>query len=147
VNLRDIINFVRLRLKDSRGKDINRLWKDWELAVYATDAEAELARRLYLLNDSDTIGYITIDGTSGQISTVTVSGVAVIGSPVAYAVSAENTAAVLAAAITAYASAPKYRARAVGNRVFVRAVPKTGYPASGYVLAATTTTLTRQQRH
>lgn len=156
MTLGQIIALARRGLDDETEKDSKRGWGDPELAEYATDAERELARRLYLLNDSDTIGYLNLSGSGGQVSNVSVSGVAITSGVVAFTSDLQTTATALAANITAMASTPKYRAVSRGPYVVVKANPGTGYPTTGYVLsavvsggtlAAAATTLTGLCRH
>ena len=58
-------------------------------------------------------------GVDNAISTITVDGVKIIGAPVAHTGDNAATAAVVAAAINEFQSAPDYRALAVGNKVNV----------------------------
>lgn len=133
MNLGQIIALTRQGLADEK---MPHLWTDAELANYATDAERELARRLYLLNDSDTVGYVTLSGTGGQVDSLSVAGVAITGGAVAYSTDLATTAENLAANINAMTSVPNYRAVARGLRVVIKANPGTGYPAASYSLAA-----------
>lgn len=72
---------------------------------------------------------------SGQISSVTVDGVAQIGSPVLWAGSATATAEALAAAINAWPAAVDYEATAVGASVVLKAAVGVGAAANGFVVA------------
>ncbi len=131
-----ILRLARKRLDDAIGKDTLKLWQNWELMEYANDGEREIARKLLLLEARDIIGYLTLSGKAGQVDSVSVSGVVITSGVVAYTTSIANTARLLAANITAYASTPNYRASARGNIVVIKAVPQTGYPAGGYTLSA-----------
>ena len=137
MNLQEIINLTRKRLGDDRGIDSKRLWQDWEIVAYANDAEREIARELELLKDSDTIGYLSLSGTTGQIDSVSVSTVVITSAAVVYATSPTVTAANLADNINAHTSTPNYRAVPRGTLVIIKAVPQTGYPIGGYSLAVT----------
>src|SRR5574337_350208 len=136
MNLQEIVNLAYKRLDDEKGVDSKKLWQNWELVSYANQAERDIAGRLELLKDSDTIGYLVLSGTAGQINSVSVSGVVITSAAVPFAASEAATAANLAANITSYTSTPDYRAVARGTVVIIKAVPHTGYPASGYSLAA-----------
>jgi len=142
MNLQGILNLAHKRLFDEKGVDAKRLFADWELASYASDAEKEIARELECLRDSDTIGYLTLDGTSGQINSVSVSTIVITSAAVPFAANLTTTAANLAANINAHTSEPKYRAVARGSLVIIKTLPNTGYPAGGYSLAASATTMT-----
>jgi len=136
MNLQDIINRCRERLNDEKGLDSQKLWSISELVSYATEAEQEIARRLEILKDSDTIGYIVLDGTVGQIDSVSVSGVVITSAAVPFAANLSITAANLSVIINSQSSTPDYRAVVRGSLVIIKAVPRTGYPAGGYSLTA-----------
>lgn len=69
---------------------------------------------------------------SSEITDITVSGVAIIGAPVSWAVSNSATAAAIAAAINSYTSTPDYEATSTNERVNIIAVDggsaPNGYP-------------------
>jgi hypothetical protein len=139
MNLQQIIFLTRTKLNDHIGRDTQKLWSDAELTGYATDAEREISRELFCLHDSDTIGYLTLSGKTGQIDSVVVSGVTVTSATVVFSQSLDYTAALLAAninALTALPANPQYRAFSRGPLVFIKAVPNTGFPAAGYVITA-----------
>lgn len=136
-NLQDILNLARKRLDDERGKDSKKGWQDWELVEYATISEQDIARELYLLEDKDTIGYLTLDGVAGQVSSVSVSGVTITSGAVVFSTSLTALASAVAVNINAYTSTPNYRAVSRGTLVIIKANPQTGYPAAGYSLTAT----------
>ncbi|RJP48711.1 MAG: hypothetical protein C4586_08310 [Anaerolineaceae bacterium] len=137
MNLQDICDLFYKRMDDERGTDSKRGFQLWELVSYANRAEREIARRLELLKDSDTIGYIDLSGSAGQIDSVSVTGVTITSGAVPWATSEATTAANLAVNITAYSSTPNYRAVSRGTLVIIKAVPQTGYPTTGYSLTAT----------
>jgi len=138
MNLQDIVNLVYKRLDDEKGPDSIRGHQQWELVAYANLAEREIARRLELLKDSDTIGYINLYGaTVGQIDSISVSTVTATSAAVPFATNAATTAVNLAANINAYTSTPNYRAVARGTLVIIKAISQTGFPTTGYTLAAT----------
>ena len=137
MTLQEIIDLSRQRLFDTKGIDSKRKWPDWELVAYANDAERALARcALEPLKDSDTIGYLTLSGTTGQVTSVSVSSVVITSGAVTFSTNLANTAANLAANINAFTSAPRYRAVARGSLVIIKATAQTGYPVGGYSLAA-----------
>lgn len=142
MNLQQIIDLTRKRIFDGKGADSKKLFSDEELTSYGNDTEQEIARQLECLKDSDTIGYLTLAGTSGSVDSVSVSSVAITSAAVPYATSLTVTAANLAANINAYTSTPNYRAVARGVLVIIKAMPNTGYPAAGYSLTSSTTTMT-----
>ncbi len=137
MNLQDIVNLTYKRLDDEKGTDSKKLFQQWELVSYANQAERDIARRLELLKDSDTIGYLVLSGSAGQIDSVSVSGITITSGAVVYATSLTATATALASNINAYTSTPNYRAVARGTIVVIKAVPQTGYPTTGYSLTAT----------
>lgn len=71
------------------------------------------------------------NGTTSQMTNIRVNGVPIMGAPVLWATSNENTAALLAAAINAYVSTPDYTATAVGATVNIAAVD-VGTAANGF---------------
>jgi len=142
MNLQGILNLAHKRLFDEKGVDAKRLFADWELVSYADDAEKEIARELECLRDTDTIGYLTLAGSDGQINSVSVSTIVITSAAVPFASNLFTTAANLAANINAYTSEPNYRAVARGALVIIKAIPNTGFPAGGYSLTASTTTMT-----
>jgi hypothetical protein len=84
-------------------------------------------------------GSITITGSSGSITNVTVNGVSVLDSTVTYNTSAAQTASDLAAAINSTLSSPEYTASASGAVVTLKALPGTGAGPNTYVVAVTST--------
>lgn len=62
------------------------------------------------------------NGTTSQLSNLRINGVAVIGAPVLWTTSNENTAAMIAEAINSYVSTPDYTATAVAATVNIAAV-------------------------
>ena len=136
MTLQEIINEMRRRLGDDRGPVAKRLWSDTDLVTYANDAEREVARKLELLRDSDTIGYVVLSGTVGQVDSISVSGVTITSGAVVFATTLTALATNLAANINAYTSTPNYRAVSRGTLVIIKASTQTGYPSAGYTLAA-----------
>jgi hypothetical protein len=135
LTFQEILNLWRARLDDEKGPDAKRLWKDWEGAVFASDAEREIARELLVLDDADTIGYLTVSGSAGQIDSVAVSGAEITSGAVVFSSNLQTTALNLASNINAHTFVSNYRAVALGRRVVIRATPGT-YPASGYALSS-----------
>lgn len=73
---------------------------------------------------------------ASQLSTLTVDGVAIIGSAVVWATSNEHTAALIAAEINSKTSVPEYSATAVGTQVNIIATVA-GAAANGRVVIST----------
>lgn len=80
-------------------------------------------------------------GASGSVDSVTVNGVVITSSSVAFITDLSATATAVAANITAYTSAPNYTAVAVGAVITITA-SAVGQGSNGFVVAATVTTLT-----
>jgi hypothetical protein len=138
MDLQGLVDAARQILDDEKGDDTIKSWKNSELVRYSNKAEREIARQLELLRDSDTIGYVNLSGTAGQISSMSVSSVTITSAAVSFATSAAVTATNLAANINAYTSDPDYRAVARGTLVIIKANPQSGdFPTSGYTISAT----------
>jgi len=138
MNLQEIIGLTQYRLDDAITTNNKNKWSVPELVEYANDAQDELARRLYLFHESDTIGYLVVSGSAGQVDSVSVSGVVITSGVVVFSASTANTARLVAAGINAHTSSPNYRAVVRGTVVVIRAIPGTGYPAAGYAITAVT---------
>jgi hypothetical protein len=83
----------------------------------------------------------TVTSNAGTLSNLTVGGVAVISSPVAWAGSAEAMASAIASAINTYTSTPDYQATAAASTVsIISATP--GAAANGQAVVATLSSLT-----
>lgn len=87
-------------------------------------------------------GSVTLAGSSGSVTNLTVNGVAIIDNPVPFNGTLSQTAADLAAEINNALSAPDYTATASGAVVTLTAVRGTGAAVNGFVVATTKTTLT-----
>lgn len=88
-------------------------------------------------------GTVTLTGGgAGSVDSVTVNGVTITSGAVPYNTSLDQTASDLAANITAHTSTPNYTAAAVGAIVTISAAQSAGAGPNGYVVAATTTTIT-----
>lgn len=87
-------------------------------------------------------GTITLAGSSGSVSGVTVDGVSITGASVPFTTSLTATAVLLAAEINNYNSLPKYTASPSGAVVTVTAPRGMGAAANGLVLDATCVTMT-----
>jgi hypothetical protein len=145
VDLQERIQLARARVNDEIGKDSQRLWRDHEWASFFTDADREVARRLYVLDDSDSIAHFTISGSSGSIDSVVVSTVTITSGPISFTSDLSTTAALVAAninALVALPGNPAYRATSIDNHVIVKANSNTGFPAGGYIASVNSTTLT-----
>lgn len=82
-------------------------------------------------------------GASGNVSSITVNGVEVLGATITYTTSLTVTAALIAAQINAYQSVPKYRATSSGAVITIKAMPGTGTGPNSYVVATTASTITK----
>lgn len=87
-------------------------------------------------------GTITLAGSAGSVTAVTVNGVSIIDNAVPFNTSLTQTAADLAAEINNTCSAPDYTATASGAVVTIRAMRNTGAGPNGFVVASTLTTMT-----
>lgn len=82
-------------------------------------------------------------GSSGNISSITVNSVEILGETITYTSSLTATAALVAAAINAYQSVPKYEATSSGAVITIKAMPGTGTGPNGYAVVSTTATITK----
>lgn len=82
-------------------------------------------------------GTITLSGTAGTVSAVTVNGVAIIDNAVPFNTSLTQTAADLATEINNTCSAPDYQATSSGAVVTIRPMRNTGAAPNGFVVATT----------
>lgn len=76
-------------------------------------------------------------GGGNQVTSITIAGVNVVYTPVAFIGDAEQTATAIAAAITASTSHPEYTATADGNRVLVSANVADGSSANARAIVVT----------
>lgn len=81
-------------------------------------------------------------GAGGELNTLTVNGIDIIGGAVPFDGTLGQTAIDIATQINRFKSAPDYTATAAGDVVTISAVPGAGTSANGFVVAATATTLT-----
>lgn len=86
-------------------------------------------------------GSVSIAGSGGSIDMITVNGVDIMSASVPFNTDINQTAADVAANITAYSSTPNYTATATLNTITITAVDGGSAP-NGYVVAAVATTLT-----
>ncbi len=87
-------------------------------------------------------GTVTLtSGAAGQVTNISVNGINIMSTSVAYATSLSATATAVAANITAYTSTPDYSAAAVGATITITAITA-GSATNEFVVVATTTTLT-----
>lgn len=97
-----------------------------------------------LTNEVLATGTVTLTGgASGSVNTITVNSVEVLGVAVNFNTSLSQTASDVAAQINRYQSNPNYTATASGAVVTIRALPGTGTAPNGFVVASTTTTITK----
>lgn len=80
-------------------------------------------------------GTVTLSGSGGQVDTLTVNSVSVIGAVVPYTTDLATTAALLAAEINRTKSYPKYKATSSGDVVTISALPGTGSGPNAFVVA------------
>ena len=81
-------------------------------------------------------------GASGSVDTITVDGVALLGSPVSFNTSLNTTAADIVTAINAGSGSHGYTATAASAVVTIAANISEGSDPNGYVVAVTSTTIT-----
>lgn len=86
-------------------------------------------------------GTITLSGGSGNVSAITVDGVEILGSTVAFDTDLTTTAAAVAAQINKYRSVPNYTATSSGAVVTVIAPRGMGALANTFVIDSTSATL------
>lgn len=106
--------------------------------LLCTITESSLARTAEVLAS----GTITLAGSAGSISGVTVDGKAIVDAAVPFNASLNQTAIDLAAAINNSLTTPDFTASASGAVVTVFAPRGLGAAANGLVLDATTVTMT-----
>lgn len=87
-------------------------------------------------------GTVTLSGSSGSVTALTVNGVSIIDNAVPFNTSLTQTAADLATEINNTCSAPDYTASSSGAVVTIIAGRGTGAAVNTFVVAATATTLT-----
>lgn len=86
-------------------------------------------------------GTITLSGSSGSITAVTVNSLPVLGETINFDTDLATTAAALAEAINEYRSVPRIEASASGAVVTLKAPPGVGAAANGWVVDSTCVTL------
>lgn len=102
---------------------------------------------------SDTAGAVTSEvlatgsvtltgGAGGSVNTITVNGIDCLQGAVPFDGTLAQTAQDIATQINRAQSAPEYTATAVGAVVTISALPGAGTSPNGFVVAATTTTIT-----
>lgn len=88
-------------------------------------------------------GTVTLAGSSGSVTSITVNSVEVLGATVAFDTDLTTTAAAVAAQINKYRSQPNYTATSSGAVVTIIAPRGLGAIANGYVVSTTVSTLTK----
>lgn len=89
-------------------------------------------------------GSVTLTGgTSGSVGSLTVDGVDILGAAVPYNTSLNQTAADVAGQCESFRGAVEYEVSASGAIITITARPGTGTTPNGFVVASTTTTLTK----
>jgi hypothetical protein len=86
-------------------------------------------------------GTVTLSGSSGTITAMTVNALSVIAAAVPFNTSLTQTASDLAAAVNSYPSVPKITASSSGAVVTFKAPQGVGTAANGWVVDSTCTTL------
>ena len=147
----NLLKYTRRRLDDEIGdQKSDKLWKDDELIdEYGNYGLADMCRECRglifssnLVNETLATGTITLAGSAGSITEITVNDVAITDASVPFNGTIEQTATDLASNITAYTSVPNYTASASGAVVTISAVAGTGSNPNEFVLAGTLVTLT-----
>ena len=95
-----------------------------------------------LTNEVLSSGTLTLIGSSGSVTALTVNSVSVIDAAVPYNTSLTQTAIDLATAINNSASSPEYTATSSGAVITITAKRGTGATPNTYVISPTLTTLT-----
>jgi len=158
-----LLQLLRKRLDDELGTDSQKNWQNWELCEYLSDGQDEINKELQLLKtdqdftETTASGTITITGTTGQITSVSVNGVPIIAAPVPFNGTLAQTATDLANAINAYSNSGNnintalttllqftvygiaYSASATGAVVTITAPSDTGFSPNGFAITAVVT--------
>jgi hypothetical protein len=80
-------------------------------------------------------GTVTLSGSGGQVDSLTIDSVELLGSAVAYLTSLTITAALVASAINANISYPRYKASSSGAVITIKALPGSGTTPNALVVA------------
>lgn len=90
-------------------------------------------------------GSVTLAGSSGSVTSITVDGKEILGATVSYTTDLTTTAAAVATQINTYVpiAGPEYIATSSGAKVIITALPGTGTTPNGYTVTSTTSTLTK----
>jgi hypothetical protein len=149
VYLKRILRNVRRGLDNEVGSDTQRQWSDPELVEYANEAVDEIIKELMCLTADDDFtetpakGTITIFGTAGQISSVSVNGAVVTSGAVPFNGTLDQTAIDLASNINTFAASPsnlnviKFTAQAAtGGIVTISGPSGSGSTPNGYTIVA-----------
>jgi hypothetical protein len=124
------------------------LWSDTDALRYMNDAYGMFVRLTGGIADFTTVdtavatGTLTVTGSSGSFTSVTVNGVDILGAGVAYTTSPTVTAAALAAQINLAAAAslnPFFTASSAGEVVTLTTNPGFGEMPNGWAVASTGT--------
>lgn len=108
--------------------------------LLCTITDSSLARTAEVL----ATGSVTLTGgTSGSVNTLTVNGVDILGGSVPFNTSLNQTAADVAAQCENLRSTTEYEVSAAGAIITITARPGTGASPNGFVVASTTTTITK----
>ena len=140
LTLSEIETQFRGIVKDAGSKP---LWSQTEAYRYANRVVNDICRQARVLRDGTTVtetlatGTITLSGTAGQVDSVAVNGVTVTSAAVPFNSTLTQTAADLAANITAFTSSPNYSATSALAVVTVSAASGTGSTPNGYEIAVT----------
>lgn len=108
--------------------------------LLCTITAASAARTAEVLS----VGSVTLTGgAAGSVDTITVNGVDILGGAVPYNTSLNQTAADVVTACENLRGFVEYEVSASGAIIVITARPGTGASPNGYVVASTTTTLTK----
>lgn len=108
--------------------------------LLCTITDSALARTAEVLS----AGSVTLTGgASGSVDTITVNGIDILGGSVPFNTSLNQTAADVAAQCEALRSSTEYEVSAAGAIITITARPGTGATPNGFVVASTTTTITK----
>ena len=154
-----LLKLLRKQLDDEIGADSQKNHQDWELLRYLNEGQQEVNKELQLLKFDDDFtevtasGTITLSGTSGSITSVSVNGVPITSSAVPFDGTLAQTAQDLANNINAFSAsglnviqplstwlenttiALPYIATANGAVVTITAPAGTGFSPNGYVIS------------
>jgi hypothetical protein len=158
-----LLKLTRKRLDDELGSDSQKNWQDWELVIYLSEGQQEINKELQLLKfDEDftevtASGTLTLSGTTGQFTSVSVNGVVITSSAVPFNGTIAQTLLDVASNINAFSAsglnviqplsawlekttiAIPYIASANGSVLTITAPSDTGFSPNGYAITSVMT--------